>query len=91
MKYSNVALKEKIMEMYPDIAKHDVKVSLTFNDEKDAYILKFTRGKDELITHLDRSDADDCMNNIRCVHLGVKVEQFVKNFEARAEFGRKVA
>jgi len=31
------------------------------------------------------------MNNIRCLHLGIKVDQFVGNFEAREEFGRKVA
>lgn len=91
MKYTNVALKNKITEMYPEIEKHNIKVSLSFNDEKGAYILKFRRGADELITHLDKMDADDCMNNIRCVHLGVKVDQFVRNFEARAEFGRKVA
>lgn len=91
MKYTNGALKEKIMMMYPGIEKHKVKVSLTFNGEKDAYILKFKRGKDEMTTHLDKSDADDCMNNIRCVHLGIKVEQFVKHFEERAAFGKKVA
>jgi hypothetical protein len=91
MKYNNVALKDKIMEMYPDIEKHKVKVSLTFNEDKNAYIVKFKRGKSELITHLDKSDADDCMNNIRCVHLGIKVDQFIGNFEAREAFGRRVA
>ena len=91
MKYTNVALKEKIREMYPDIEKHKVSVGLTFSEEKSAYILKFKRGKDELVTYLDTMDADDCMNNIRCVHLGIKVDQFIRNFEARAEFGRRVA
>jgi soluble cytochrome b562 len=91
MKYTNVALKEKIREMYPDIEKHKVSVSLTFSEEKNAYILKFKRGKQELITQIDKLDADDCMNNIRCLHLGIKVDTFVRNFEAREEFGRKVA
>jgi hypothetical protein len=91
MKYTNVALKEKIREMYPDIEKHKVSVGLTFSEEKDAYILKFKRGKQELVTQIDKSDADDCMNNIRCLYLGIKVGQFVGNFEAREEFGRKVA
>jgi hypothetical protein len=31
------------------------------------------------------------MNGIKCVYLGVQVEQFIKNFEERAAFGRKVA
>ena len=91
MKYTNVALKDKITEMYPDIEKQAVKLNIPFNEEKNAFILRFKRGKDELVTHLDRSDADDCMNNIRCVHLGIKVDQFVRNFEARATFGKKVA
>ena len=91
MKYTNVALKEKLREMYPEVEKYRVSVGLTFNEEKDAYVLKFKRGKQELITHIDKSDADDCMMNIRCLHLGIKVDTFVRNFEAKEEFGRKVA
>ena len=34
MKYTNAALKEKIREMYPEIEKYKVSVSLTFNEEK---------------------------------------------------------
>ncbi|MHB8844773.1 MAG: hypothetical protein ACYC7L_08475 [Nitrospirota bacterium] len=89
MKYTNVALKEKIREMYPEIEKYKVSVSLTFNEEKSVYTLKFKRGKQELVTNIDKSDADDCMNNIKCLHLGIKVSQFVKNFEEREEFSRK--
>ncbi|MDA8098010.1 MAG: hypothetical protein M0042_00125 [Nitrospiraceae bacterium] len=91
MKYTNVALKEKIAEMYPEITQHKLTLGISFSEEKDAFVLTFRRGKDELITYLDRMDADDCMNNIKCVHLGIKVDQFVRNFEARGEFGRKVA
>ena len=91
MKYTNVALKEKIRDMYPDLEKHKVTISRTYNGEKNAYVIKFKRGKQELITYLDKSDADDCMNNIRCLHLGIKVDTFIANFEAREEFGRKVA
>ncbi len=91
MKYTNVALRDKIMEMYPEIEKHKVRLSLSYSAEKSAYILKLKRGKQELTTPLDKMDADDCMQNIRCVHLGVKVDQFVRSFEAREEFGRKVA
>lgn len=91
MKYTTVGLKEKIYEIYPEIDKGTIKLNVTFSDERNAYLLKFKRGKEELTTYLDRSDADDCMNNIKCVHLGIKVDQFIKNLEARVEFGRKVA
>ena len=32
-----------------------------------------------------KKDADECMNNIKCVYLGVQIGQFVKNFEEDEE------
>lgn len=91
MEYTNAALKEKILEMYPEIPKHNVSVGLDFNEEKNAYILTFRRGADVLTTHLEKKDADECMNGIKCVYLGVQVAQFIKNFEERKVFGRNAA
>jgi len=81
MGYTNVALKDKIMEMYPEIEKHGIAISLDFNKEKDAYIVKFKKDKHELTTHLEKKDADECMDGIKCVYFGVQIGQFVKNFE----------
>ena len=81
MAYTDDALKGKIAEIYPEITKHGISLGLDFNKEKNAYIVKFTKGKHELTTHLEKKDADDCMNNIKCVYLGVQVGQFVRNFE----------
>jgi len=81
MGYSNVALKDKIMEMYPDIEKHGIAVGLDFSNEKNAYVVKFKKSKHELTTHLEKRDADECMNGIKCVYLGVQIGQFIKNFE----------
>jgi hypothetical protein len=83
MGYTIVALKEKIMEMYPEISRHGISVGLTFDEEKNAYIVKFEKEGQKLTTHLEKKDADDCMNNIKCVYLGVQVGQFIKNFEER--------
>lgn len=91
MKYTVVALKEKIMEMYPEIGKHNLSVGLAFNEEKNAYIITFRRGKEELTTHLEKKDADECMNDIKCVYLGVQVAQFVRNFDERESFERRVS
>lgn len=91
MRYTNVELKDKIMEMYPEIRKHNLSVGLDFDEQKNAYIITFKRGAEALTTHLEKKDADDCMNGIKCVYLGVQVEQFIKNFEERVVFGRKVA
>jgi len=91
MSYTNVALKEKILEMYPEIPEHKLSVGLDFDEEKNAYIITFKRGAEILTTHLEKKDADDCMNDIKCVYLGIQVAQFIKNFDERETFGRKVA
>lgn len=81
MAYSKVALEDKILEMYPEIRKHGISVGLDFDANKDAYIVRFRKDSQELTTHLEKRDADDCMNNVKCVYLGVQIGQFIKNFE----------
>jgi len=85
MGYSSVALKDKVLEMYPEIGRHGLSVNLVFDTAKDAYVITVHRDGHELTTHLERADADDCMNGIKCVSLGIQVEQFVKNFELREQ------
>ncbi|MFA5354383.1 MAG: hypothetical protein WC291_09145 [Thermodesulfovibrionales bacterium] len=81
MGYTQVALEEKIMEMYPEIAKHSISLGLSFDEGKNAWIVSMKKDGHELTTHLEKKDADDCMDNIKCVYLGVQVGQFLKNFE----------
>lgn len=83
MGYSNVALKDKIVAMYPEVARHGISVSLDFDKAKHAYLVKFTKDSHELTTHLEKKDADECMDGIKCVYLGIQIGQFVKNFEER--------
>jgi hypothetical protein len=81
MGYTQVALEDKILEMYPEITKHGISMGLSFDKSKNAWIVKFKKSAHELTTHLDKRDADDCMDNIKCVYLGVQIGQFIKNFE----------
>ncbi len=81
MGYTNVALKDKIMEMYPEIPAHRISVGLDFNPEKNAYIVKLKKNTHELTTHIEKKDADECMDGIKCIYLGVQIGQFIKNFE----------
>lgn len=81
MAYTDEALKDKIREIYPSISKHGISLGLEFSKEKNAYIVSFTKGRHELTTHLEKKDADDCMDNIKCVYLGVQIGQFIRNFE----------
>lgn len=91
MTYANNALKDKIVEMYPEIAEHHFSFGLEFNEGKNAYILTFGRGTETLTTHLEKADADECMNGIKCVYLGVQVAQFIRNFDDRERFKRDAA
>ena len=81
MAYTMDALKAKVKEMFPDVDKYQMDCDLTFDKGKNAYIIKLTKGEHVLTTHLDKPDADACMEGKECVHLGVQMAQFVKNFE----------
>jgi hypothetical protein len=83
MGYTKVALEDKLYEMYPEIRTHDIAMSLDFSQEKNAWIIKFRKDHHELTTHLEKKDADECMEDRKCVYLGVQVEQFIKNFEGQ--------
>jgi hypothetical protein len=82
MGYTNVALKDKISEMYPEIQQHDISVGLDFSEDKNSYVVKFKKDSHELETYLDKQDADECMDGVKCVHLGIKIGEFIENFEA---------
>ena len=81
MAYTDEGLKGKIAEMYPEIKGRGISLDLDFSGEENAYIIKLKKGKHEFTTHLKKMDADECMNNVKCIYLGVQVGEFIKNFE----------
>jgi len=83
MGYTNVALKEKVLEMYPEITKYGISVGLDFDRAKNAYVVEFKKDSHVLTTHIEKKDADECMDGIKCVYLGIQIGQFIKNFEVR--------
>ncbi|GAB5046098.1 TusE/DsrC/DsvC family sulfur relay protein [Thermodesulfovibrio sp. TK110] len=89
MAYTIDDLKNKILEMYPEVKEHGFNINIYYSEEKQAYIIRFQKDTSELITHLDKQDADDCMNNVKCVYLGVQIGQFIKNFTERERFERE--
>lgn len=82
MGYTQVALEDKLLEMYPEIREHGISLSLTFSEEKNAWVVKFEKDSHELTTNLDKKDADECMDGMKCIYLGVKINEFLANFEA---------
>ncbi len=81
MGYSQVSLKDKIIELYPEIVQHGVVVSLTFNEELKTYDVSMKKDAHQLKTHLETNDADECMDGKKCVHLGVQLKEFIDNFK----------
>jgi hypothetical protein len=74
-------LQAKIHQMYPAIDKHGVTSSITYDKGKKAYVLELKKGSHHLATYIDKVDADKCLDNIECVHLGVQIGQFLENFK----------
>ena len=81
MGYTNATRKDKIMEMYPEVARHGIDIRLDFSQEKNVSVVKFKKDGHELTKHLEKKDADECMNGIKCVYLGIQIGEFAKNFE----------
>lgn len=82
MKVEPKVLETKLREMYPEIKKHDLALAVCLDPSKDAWIVQLSRGKHELTTHLEKKDAEACLDGTQCIYLGVQIGQFVKNFEA---------
>ncbi len=76
-----IILEYTIREMYPEIVKHGLSLSLSFDTDTDAWIVKLSKGMHELTTHLEKKDAEACLGGIQCIYLGVQIGQFVENFE----------
>ena len=81
MEHTIAELKKKVHEMYPDIDKYGVTSSLTFDKGKNAYVLELKKDVHHLSTYIDKVDADKCLDNIECIHLGVQIGQFMENFK----------
>lgn len=81
MGYTQVALEEKILEMYPEIRRSNISLALGFDDEKDAWIIKFQKGDHKRYAFLDKKDADSCMDGKVCIYLGVLVSQYLSELE----------
>jgi hypothetical protein len=81
MSYSIEGLEDMIYELHPEIVQHAMNLSASFDEDKNAYVLKFGRGGRELNTYLNKEDADECMGGKKCIHLGVQIAQFLDDFE----------
>lgn len=80
MSVDSEVLRSKLLEMYPEIASHGLELSLSFDAGKKAWVVGLKKGSHALATHLDAKDAEECIDGVKCVYLGVQIAQFLKNF-----------
>lgn len=81
MGYTQVALGDKLYEMYPELMKHRIALSLSFDEERNAWVIHFDKDGHGRYAFLDKTDADACMDGLQCIYLGTLVDQYVIDLE----------
>ncbi len=87
MAYTPEELKTKLKEMYPEIGKFGLSLTIIFDNQKDAWIVTFEKGGHQRHAFLDRKDADACMDGTSCIYLGVLISQYIKDLEREMSVG----
>lgn len=81
MGYTQVALEDKILDMYPEIRKYSMQPRLSFDEDAKAWVVKLVKGKKERVVILPKEDADACMDNTYCEAFKDKLCDAVKDLE----------
>ncbi|MDQ1333530.1 MAG: hypothetical protein QG552_480 [Thermodesulfobacteriota bacterium] len=87
MAYSPNELRDKLLEMYPEIDRYRLSMSLIFDNQKDAWVVTFKKGEHQRHAFLDQKDANACMNGNACIYLGVLIAQYIKDLEKEMQVG----
>ena len=72
---------EKIRSIYPDIGECGIDVDVEYDEAKKAWIVDLKKDEQELKTHLELQEVDDCMEGKQCVSLGIQIAQLRANIE----------
>jgi len=80
--YTVGALKQKINDIFPEIEKNGILIGLVFNEDKNAYFINFRKGRTVFASHLQKNEADACMEGSKFVFLGSQTGRWMKNFVA---------
>ena len=79
MAYTSEDLKKRLLEMYPEITTYGLSTGLEFDEDKNAWIVTFNKGKKSRHAFLDKKDADACMEGNACIYLGILIAQYIKD------------
>lgn len=87
MGYTQVGLEDKLLELYPEITRNKLSLSLAFDEEKNAWIITFKKGEHKRYAILDKKDADSCMDGDVCLYLGTLIDQYIQDLEKEISGG----
>lgn len=74
------ALKDKILEIYPELNKNQLEMNVSFDSDKGCWIINLAKGPDSLSTHLEAKDAEQCLEGEKCVYLGHQISEFIETY-----------
>jgi len=72
---------EKIRSIYPDIGECGIDLDVEYDEAKKAWVVDLKKGEQELKTHLELQEADECMEGKQCVSLGLQIGELRANIE----------
>lgn len=82
MNHSGDVLKEKLMEMYPEIFWNSVQIELHFYRVKNLYIVTLHKECRILTTFLNKKDIDNCMAMRKPQLFDIQMHQFLDTVRA---------
>ncbi len=80
MGYSQVALENKLLDMYPDITKNGFAPMMSFDQGKDSWAIRLKKGQQEFTVYLNKKDADACMDSTLCENFGTEIAKKLKEY-----------
>lgn len=81
MEYTKEDLAKKIIEIHPEITKKGLTLDLNFEEERNSWVIGFSRGDQSRYAFLDKKDADDCMAGKKCIYLWGLIDQYALIFD----------
>ena len=66
MGYSQVALENKLLDIYPAITQKGFKPMMSFDQGKDSWAVRLKNGNREFTVSLNKKDADACIDGNFC-------------------------
>ncbi|MEW6054858.1 MAG: hypothetical protein AB1552_13935 [Nitrospirota bacterium] len=83
MGYTQVALEDKILQMYPEIQEQGITPLMRFDEEKGAWYVKLKKNSKETTVCLPKEDADACMDNTYCQSFGEDVKKALTELKSK--------